>query len=325
MQPASTLPIGMAEKAMTENAMTEKAETEGPAAIENLWPVLAGTLPTTQEVVIDRHTRGHHDRLVRGIVNPFLRVFVPLRADPNRPACIICPGGGYGVVSIDSEGDDVARMLNQHGVTAFVLAYRLPDGKPPVGAELPVPIADVHRAIRMVRAEAGKWQIDGARVGLMGFSAGGHVASMAVTQFDLGLGSGADAVERQSSRPDFGILMYPVVSMHDPIAHVGSRHNLLGTQASAELMDRYSADQHVTRQCPPLFICHAEDDRTVPVENSLLMAGAAAKAHVACELVLLKSGGHGFGLGIEDGEARIWPGKCVQWMRDSGVLSSPGF
>jgi acetyl esterase/lipase len=175
----------------------------------------------------------------------------------------------------------------------------------------------------MVRSQASRLNIDPHRIGIMGFSAGGHVAAVTATRFDAGNASDPDPIQRQSSRPDFAVLLYPVISMHDPIAHVGSRNNLLGKQASVELVNRYSADQNVTPQTPPLFICHAQDDTPVPVQNSLQMATAAGRARVPYELVLLKTGGHGFGLGIDGGEPTIWPGRLLHWMHIQHLLSAP--
>jgi acetyl esterase/lipase len=290
-------------------------------AIVSLWPTPPGTSLEWGEVLSDRNTHGHLDRIIRGITTPTLRVFLPENADPNRPACIICPGGGYGILAIDKEGDDVARMLCQHGMAAFVLVYRLPDGSPQSPDADPPPIADVHRAIRMVREGAKKWNIDPARIGIMGFSAGGHLASIATTHFDSGNLTNADPVEHASSRPDFSILIYPVISMHDPVAHTGSRHNLLGKTPTTQQLDYFSADQNITKQTPPMFLVHAEDDKAVPIQNSLRMVEAASKAGVPCELVLLKTGGHGFGMGVNGGEATEWPSQCIEWMRARQILS----
>jgi acetyl esterase/lipase len=295
--------------------------SQDPTAIVSLWQTPT-TQPDAGEHVTERGKDGQHDRLIKNITNPRLRVFLPENPDPNRPAIIICPGGGYTYLTIDKEGDEVARMFNRDGVTAIVLIYRLPDGSDPQPGTTPPPIQDVHRAIRMVRANASRWDIDPNRVGILGFSAGGHVASTAATQFDAGNSSDPDPINQRSSRPDFAVLMYPVISMHDPIAHVGSRHNLLGKTPSADWLDRFSADQNISKQTPPLFIVHAEDDKTVPVENSLRVAEAASKAGVPCELVLLKTGGHGFGLGMHGAEPRVWPKLCIDWMRAQQILSA---
>ncbi len=291
----------------------------GPTAIIPLYPP-ASSEPAIGEDILERGVPGKPNRVIKDITNPRLLAYLPDKPDADRPACIICPGGGYSYLAIDHEGHEVARMLSQHGVAAFVLLYRLPDGSPPTG--VPVPIADVHRAIRLLRSRAQKFNIDPARIGIMGFSAGGHVASTAATQFDGGNVSDPDPVNRESSRPDFAILIYPVVSMHDPIAHVGSRHNLLGLHATEAAMDQFSADQTLTKQTPPLFVVHAEDDKTVPVQNSLNLATAAAKAGVSCELNLYKVGGHGFGMGAKGSEASAWPAACIQWLHAGKILAA---
>ncbi len=292
-----------------------------PVEEVSLWNPLPATQPARAEILLERGKNGKHDRTLKQISNPRLRVFLPLTPDANRPACIICPGGGYSFLTIDNEGEAVARMLNENGVAGFVLLSRLPDGVLPPDGSMPAPIADIQRAIRILRANADQWNIDPNRIGVVGFSAGGHVASTAATQFDAGNPSDADSIARASSRPDFAALLYPVISMHDPIAHIGSRHNLMGMQASSADEDRFSADLHITAATPPLFLMHAEDDHTVPVENSLRVAEAASKAHVPCELVLFKTGGHGFGLGIHGGEPTAWPKLFIQWMHTRHILS----
>ena len=261
------------------------------------------------------------DRLIKNIKTPSIRVFLPDDPDPNRPAVIICPGGGYWLLAIDKEGNDVARMFNRHGVAAIVLQYRLPDGSTLKPGTLPLPVQDVQRAIRLVREDAAKWNIDPSRIGIMGFSAGGHLASTAATLFDDGHPTDPDSVEQQSSRPDFAILAYPVITLHEPITHEGSRQRLLGPGATPEMIDRYSADVTITNQTPPLFIVHAEDDKGVVVQNSLRLAEAASRVGVPCTLVLLQSGGHGFGLGVNGGEPTGWPEQCISWMRARGLLS----
>jgi acetyl esterase/lipase len=295
-------------------------------------PPTTSDVPSSHELIALWPSMGQPDagvecgpppnRLIKDIKNPSIRVFLPEHPDPNRPAVIICPGGGYWLLAIDKEGNDVARMFNRHGVAAIVLQYRLPDGNAIPPGTLPLPVADVQRAIRLVRADAAKWNIDPARIGVLGFSAGGHLASTAATQFDAGHPTDADAVEQQSSRPDFAILLYPVITLHEPVAHEGSRKKLLGPGATTEMVDRYSADVSITNQSPPLFLVHAEDDKGVVVQNSLRLAEAASRVGVSCTVVLLQSGGHGFGLGVNGGEPAVWPGQCISWMHARGLLSA---
>jgi acetyl esterase/lipase len=262
------------------------------------------------------------DRLINNIKIPSIRLFLPQHPDPNRPAVIICPGGGYWLLAIDKEGNDVARMFNRHGIAAIVLQYRLPDGSALKPDTLPVPVQDVQRAIRLVRTNATHWNIDPTRIGIMGFSAGGHLASTAATFFDAGHPTYADPVEHQSCRPDFAALIYAVITLHEPVTHAGSLLKLLGPGATTELIDRYSADVNITNETPPLFLVHSQDDKAVPVQNSLQLTEAASRAGVSATLVLLQSGGHGFGLGVNGGEPLGWPGQCISWMRARNILSS---
>lgn len=277
------------------------------------------------EVVKDRGKDGAHDRSVTKVTEPTLTVFLAEKPDPARPAIVVCPGGGYTALAIDKEGYAIAQRLNQAGVAAIVLKYRLPAGRPPVAeGSTPLPIQDVQRAIRFTRAHATEWNIDPSRVGVMGFSAGGHVASTAATQFDAGDDSASyDPIARQSSRPDFAVLMYPVVSMRDAPAHKGSRHNLLGENPPEKQIDRFSGELHVTDKTPPLFIVHAKDDKSVIVENSTKLAEAAKLANVPHELVLFEEGGHGFGLGPPGSECSAWPDRLLAWMRVQKLLMNP--
>ena len=269
------------------------------------------------ENVEDRGKGGNPDRMIRSVDEPTLTVFLPEKRDANRAAVIVCPGGGYAGLAIDKEGYAIAETFNEKGVAALVLKYRLPAGKPPAPeGTVPAPIQDVQKAIRIARARATEWNIDPTRLGVMGFSAGGHVASTAATQFDDGDPSASyDPVARQSSRPDFAILMYPVVSMADAPAHKGSRKNLLGESPSPKMIEKYSAELHVTKKTPPLFIVHAKDDKGVIVENSTKLAEAAKKAGVPHELVLFETGGHGFGLGKPGSEAAVWFDRLMTWMQ----------
>ncbi len=306
---------------MPSSPTTQHVERTGPSEKVNLWPTTPPGPRYASEEIVERGSADKPDRHITHISNPRIEVFLPVNPDPNRPACVVIPGGGYGILAFDKEGWDVARMLNAHGVAAFVLIHRMPDGTPPTADSEPMPMQDVHRALRIVHANADRWNINPKCIGIMGFSAGGHLASTAATQFDAGKTEDSDPIQRQPCRPDFAVLIYPVIEMHDPVAHVGSRNNLIGKEPSPELMNRYSADLNVTRNTPPLFLAHAEDDGAVPVQNSILMAQAAAKAHVPCELVLFTKGGHGFGLGPVGSEVSAWPSRCIEWMKAMKIIS----
>jgi acetyl esterase/lipase len=242
------------------------------------------------------------------------------RADPahaSGAAVVVCPGGGYGVVAADHEGKQVAEWLNSLGVSAFVLQYRL-------GPRYhhPAPLQDAQRAIRIVRTRAADWGIDPSRVGILGFSAGGHLASTAATHFDAGQAGSADQVERASSRPDFAVLAYPVISLVDPVAHAGSRRNLLGETPDPKLVELLSNDKQVTAQTPPTFLFHTADDNGVPVENSLQFFAALKKAGVRAELHVFAHGRHGVGLAPDDPALSQWPKLCAIWMKGRGLLEA---
>jgi acetyl esterase/lipase len=243
---------------------------------------------------------------------PTLTIYRPEKA--NGAAVVVCPGGGYGGLA-EHEGKPVAQWLNTIGVTGFVLKYRL-------GPKYhhPVEMGDVLRAIRSVRFHAAEWKLDPHRLGVLGFSAGGHLASTAVTHFDSGDTDASDPIDRLSSRPDFGVLIYPVITLQGPHAHGGSRKNLLGDIPSQELLDLLSNQKQVTEKTPPCFLVHSSDDGGVPFENSLMFAEALREHHVSVALHVFDHGVHGFGLGSKDPVLKEWPNLCARWMEFHGWL-----
>jgi acetyl esterase/lipase len=247
---------------------------------------------------------------------PTLTPFWPDPAKATGAALVICPGGGYGGLA-PHEGADYARFVSEHGIAGFVLKYRLG----PAGYRHPAMLQDAARAVRTVRARAGEWKLDAKRVGIMGSSAGGHLASTLLTHFDAGKADDADVVERQSSRPDLGILCYPVVTLLDPLAHKGSRKNLLGDNPAPELVKELSNDLQVTKDTPPCFIFHTYEDNGVLVENSLQFAAALRKAGVPFDLLIYEKGRHGIGLGSQPygtGERHPWSRDCIFWLKGRG-------
>ena len=226
-------------------------------------------------------------------------------------AIIVCPGGGYQRLA-DHEGRPIAEWLNSIGITAFVLRYRL-------GPRYhhPAPLQDAARAIRTVRARAAEWNVDPERVGILGFSAGGHLASTIGTHFASGKGDAPDPIERVSSRPNLMILIYPVITMKQQ-THAGSKNNLLGPDPAPDLVALLSNEEHVTKETPPAFLVHTTNDAGVPVENSLMFAMALRKAGVPFEFHLYERGPHGFGLGGKDPILATWPGRCADWLRVHG-------
>lgn len=235
----------------------------------------------------------------------------------NGAAVVICPGGGYGFLAVDHEGKQVAEFLNSHGVTAIMLKYRIAPRY-----HHPAPMQDVQRAIRTVRAKAGEWKIDPKRVGVMGFSAGGHLASTAATHFDNGSDQG-DAIDKQSCRPDFAILCYPVITFTDPFTHAGSRKNLLGDSPGPELVKFYSNETQITDRTPPTFLFHTTEDTAVPPENSILFYSALRKSKVPAELHIYEKGAHGVGLASKDPVLSTWSGRLADWLKGRGYLTKP--
>jgi acetyl esterase/lipase len=247
---------------------------------------------------------------------PNITLYRPRPEAATGAAVVVCPGGGYGHLAMDHEGKQVAEWLNGLGVTTAVLKYRL-------GPRYrhPAMIQDAGRAIRMVRARAGEWGIDPKRVAILGFSAGGHLASTAGTHFDAGQPDASDPVERQSSRPDRMILLYPVVSLEAPYTHGGSRRNLLGDTPPGDLVHSLSNETQVTSQTPPTFLAHTNEDKGVPPENSIMFVLALRKAGVPVEYHLFEKGRHGLGLGGNEPAFAAWPGLCATWLKGQGFLT----
>ncbi|HEX5323702.1 MAG TPA: alpha/beta hydrolase [Capsulimonadaceae bacterium] len=234
----------------------------------------------------------------------------PLRGAEPAPAVVVCPGGGYGMRA-DHEGRPVAKWLNSLGIAAFVCHYRVAPYKNPA------PLLDAQRAIRTVRASAGEWNIDPERVGILGFSAGGHLAATAGTHFDSGDPSANDPIDRQSSRPSLMILCYPVITFTE-YRHHGSMINLIGEDAPEDLRHFLSGEKQVTEQTPPAFLWHTADDAGVPVQNSLLMADALSRNGVPFALHVFQRGRHGLGLAEEELDVAQWTTLCAGWLKTQG-------
>ncbi|HEY8503536.1 MAG TPA: alpha/beta hydrolase [Gemmataceae bacterium] len=248
---------------------------------------------------------------------PTLTLHRPAADKANGCAVVVCPGGGYGHLAVGHEGQEIADWLNERGVAAFVLRYRIA----PRYRE-PVPMLDVQRAVRLVRARAKDFSTDPKRVGVWGFSAGGHLASTAGTHFDTGDPRAQDPIDRASCRPDFLILAYPVISMEPPVTHAGSRRNLLGEDPSPEKVAFYNNHQRVTKDTPPTFLFHTDADRVVPAENSVLFYLALRKAGVPAELHIYETGRHGVGLAAKDPALSGWPERLAGWMKGRGLLKA---
>lgn len=310
-------------------AMQSRASAQGPTMREppdpsetiRLWPdAPPGRLnPDLAMRVVETSPQPDifRNRQVSGVAQPSLAVFRPAVAE--GAAVLILPGGGYQRLAIDVEGYDVARVMNESGITAFVLTYRLPHEAWMDAAD--VPLQDAQRALRIIRANAARFSIEPARAGVLGFSAGGHVAASLATRSGVKVYPPVDAADGQSAAPAFAGLLYPVITMLPPYAHEASREQLLGDHPSTEMRAAYSCERLVTRETPPCFLAAAVDDPDVPVDNSLAMLTSLRAAHVAAELHLFETGGHGFGLAIGE-PAGAWPELFVRWARANGFFKA---
>lgn len=251
---------------------------------------------------------------VSSVHQPTLTPYLAPEGKRTGAAVIICPGGGYVRLAADHEGVEPARWLNGLGVSAFILKYRLKE------YGHPAPLRDVLRAVRTVRANAASWDVDPAKIGVMGFSAGGHLAASSGTLFDAPEGRTGAAMDAVSARPDFLILVYPVIQLNSPVAHVGSRQALIGLSPAPGLADALSLDTRVTKDTPPAFLVHGGTDTGVPPENSLAFFAALRRAGVPAEIHVYEKGGHGFGLRPGQGPVSDWPARCAEWLTVRGLL-----
>lgn len=249
---------------------------------------------------------------------PTLTAWLPAVDKATGAAIVVCPGGGYGHLAVDHEGKQVGQWLNSIGVAAFVCEYRH-HGK---GYDHPAPLQDAQRAIRTVRARAAELKIDPKRIGIMGFSAGGHLASTAGTHFDSGNSSADDAIEKESCRPDFLILCYAVIAFDEPFTHRGSQNNLIGKDAAPDLVKSLSNEKQVSAETPPTFLFHTTEDTGVPPENSIAFYQALRKHKIPCELHIYEKGRHGVGLAQNDPVLGTWPARLADWLKVRGYLTA---
>jgi acetyl esterase/lipase len=276
-----------------------------------LWP---DGIPNSREIVSTEKWDTTDVIHVTNIQIPDITIYLPSKKNATGQAVVICPGGGYWALAYSLEGIDIAKWLNSKGIAGIILKYRLPTSE---GQIIPYesPLMDAKRALRLVRYHASEWNIDPERVGIMGFSAGGHLASTLGTHFDYGETYATDVVERISCRPDFMVLVYPVITMTKPFMHKGSRNALIGENPEKVLAEKYSNELQVTEETPPTFIVHAGDDKAVPVENSLVFYKALVDDDVPAEMHIYPNGGHGFSLAINKGYLAGWTDACITWIR----------
>lgn len=298
------VPLLLAVLPSTQVGSAQDSNLPEPVELK-LWEAGTPGAPEAAPAEVVRGPAGGGDRHVRGVHVPTITVYLPVNEDKARSAVVVCPGGGYGVLALDKEGHDIARWFAESGVVGVVLKYRLPRPTGHIyGHE--VPLNDVRRALELVRERAGQWRIDPAQVGIMGFSAGGHLAASASVQLLQG-------------GPNFSVLVYPVISMVFGVTHSGSRANLLGKQPSDELVQRFSSELAVSDKTPPAFLVHTSDD-PIKVENSLLYYSALRRAGVPAEMHIFARGGHGYGMRRPELPVGAWPELLLVWMKDRGLL-----
>jgi acetyl esterase/lipase len=318
--------LGLAAAALSKQALADTlmpgdgSVPSDPKEIVTLWP---GIAPGGEGLHLPNRIQNREpgaapvDRYINQVGNPSMIVFRPDR--PDGSAMIVAPGGGYSREMMDFEGTDVARRFNAAGVTVFVLRYRLPGEGWQNRSD--VPLQDAQRAMRLVRANAAKYSLDPARIGFMGFSAGGHVACSIATRFIAKVYAPLDAADAADARPSFSVPMYPVVTMGEG-CHAGSRDKLLGLNPSPALIDTYSCEKHIPADAPPTWICLAADDMTVPpIQNAVAYFIALRAANIAAEIHVFEAGGHGYGIAKTVGKPdAAWPDLLLRWGASRGIF-----
>lgn len=273
-----------------------------------VWPNGA---PTSNGMTLPEGT--YEGKGVTNVSEAEMYIYLPKIGINTGAAMIICPGGGYGGESMGHEGYDIAEWLTTQGVAGIVLKYRLPYGHDEI------PLEDTQRALRIAHQKAMEWGINPEKIGIAGSSAGGHLASTAGTRFDTGKPDSNDPIEKYSCRPDFMLLLYPVITFSEEFGHNGSRTNLIGSGNKRDLVEKYSNELHVTAQTPPTFFILADDDYGVPPHNSIEFYLALKKFKIPAEMHIFKSGGHGFGINKTNHPIDQWPNLFAQWMKAQGI------
>jgi len=250
------------------------------------------------------------------VVTPDLTVFLPAAEKANGAAVLICPGGGYGVLAFDHEGNAIAKWLNDNGIAGIILKYRLPSDQIMTDKSIG-PLQDAQEAMRVIRRNAAVWKINPGKIGVIGFSAGGHLASTLSTHY---AGKVYEVKDNTSARPDFSLLIYPVVSFDTAITHVGSRNNLIGTNPDEAKVSHFSNELQITADTPPAFLVHSADDPAVPVMNSIAYFKGLQKNRIPVEMHIFQKGGHGYGLSPNGGTESSWPDLCIKWLKAMGLI-----
>jgi acetyl esterase/lipase len=250
------------------------------------------------------------------VVNPDLTVFLPAPEKANGAAVLICPGGGYGVLAFDHEGNAIAEWLNDNGIAGIILKYRLPSDQIMLDKSIG-PLQDAQEAMRVIRRNSAEWKINPAKIGVIGFSAGGHLASTLSTHYAEKV---YEVKDNTSARPDFSLLIYPVVSFDAEITHMGSRNNLIGMNPDEAKVKHFSNELQITPDTPPAFLVHSADDPAVPVMNSIGYFKGLQKNKIPVEMHIFQKGGHGYGLAPNGGTQSSWPDLCIKWMKQMGIF-----
>jgi acetyl esterase/lipase len=287
------------------------SQTMAQDSIMPLWP--KDKIPN--RIASDEKEEQQRNGILRisKVQEPTVEIYLPAKSNANGKAVLIFPGGGYGILAYDWEGTDIAKFLNGKGIAGIVVKYRLPSSKSQTDKHN-VPLIDAQRALRLVRSMAVEFHVDPAKIGILGFSAGGHLASTLGTHFDEKVYEPVDAIDQQSARPDFMALGYPVISFGD-VTHSGSKKNLIGENPNAEMADHFSNEKQVSENTPPTFLIHATDDTAVPVENSLLFYQALKDKGVSATMHIYPKGGHGFSLARKDPHLMGWTERMFEWIQ----------
>lgn len=304
---------------MTESInLSQKASSFSQSNEIKLWDKIPNSIEAEGYLEETRIDEDYNVSIIQKVTEPTLKCFLTNNKGGKNTAVIICPGGAYSHLSHEDEGDKVAKWLQSIGISAFVLKYRLPSDSIMKNKTIG-PLQDAQEAIRILRRNADEWNLDVSKIGIIGFSAGGHLASTLSTHYNDKV---YESKDNTSARPDFSILCYPVISMEDGITHGGSKENLLGNIASSKMIAKYSNEKQVTKTTPKTFLMHATDDKSVPVENSINYYLALKQNNVPVEMHLYENGGHGFGLG-NVGTNKNWSNACEKWLAENGLIKTP--
>lgn len=276
-------------------------------------PLWDEKVPNQNEIKVEEADATTDKLRITAVDKPEIEVYLPAKHYATGEAVIILPGGGYRILAYNHEGVDVAKMFNSKGIAGIVVKYRLPITENNIDGKIS-PFLDAQRAVRLTRFNAADWGIDSNKIGIMGFSAGGHLASTLGTHFNEEYFT-TDEIDKLNCKPDFMILMYPVITFKQPYLHMGSRTNLIGANPTEELINFYSNELQVTKETPPTFLIHAQDDEGVPVENSINFFKSLKKNNVPAEIHIFQEGGHGFGLATKKGRLSEWQELCLSWIK----------